>query len=270
MPNMKSIVGQCDIAFIVLDTLRYDVAQHLHKTGQTPRISQYLADGWTKCYTPGNFTYASHQAFFAGFLPTPVTPGLHERLFAPAFAGSETTTKNTYCFDTPDIVTGLARIGYFTFCIGGVGFFSKSTALGSALPNLFQESYWSRETGVTNPDSTKVQVDVIQEKLHRRSDTENIFLFLNVSALHQPNYFYLPNKKSKKDTIDSHAAALKYVDNELGRLFDFLQSRRDTFVIICSDHGTAYGEEGFCGHRNSLPVVMEVPYAHFMLENTSL
>jgi hypothetical protein len=36
-------------------------------------------------------------------------------------------------------------------------------------------------------------------------------------------------------------------------------------VVICSDHGTAYGEDGFAGHRLAHPVVWTVPYAEFLL-----
>ena len=36
---------------------------------------------------------------------------------------------------------------------------------------------------------------------------------------------------------------------------------RPTFCMIFADHGTAYGEDGFSGHRLSHPTVMTVPYA---------
>ena len=35
---------------------------------------------------------------------------------------------------------------------------------------------------------------------------------------------------------------------------------------MCSDHGTAYGEDGYWGHRLSHPVVWTVPYAEFALD----
>ena len=57
-------------------------------------------------------TDASHQAMFAGFLPTPAEPGPHPRLFAARFAGSETTASGTFVYDTPDLVSGLAAVGY--------------------------------------------------------------------------------------------------------------------------------------------------------------
>ncbi len=36
-------------------------------------------------------------------------------------------------------------------------------------------------------------------------------------------------------------------------------------AILCSDHGTAYGEDGFRGHRLAHPTVWTVPYAEFVL-----
>ena len=32
-------------------------------------------------------------------------------------------------------------------------------------------------------------------------------------------------------------------------------------MIVCSDHGTLYGEDGFTGHRIGHPAVWTVPYA---------
>jgi arylsulfatase A-like enzyme len=58
---------------------------------------------------------------------------------------------------------------------------------------------------------------------------------------------------------------LRYVDAALSPLLDYLQQRRSALVIVCSDHGTAYGEDGYFGHRHAHPVVMHVPYAHFLM-----
>jgi hypothetical protein len=218
---------------------------------------------WEERHSPGNFTYAAHQAFFAGFLPTPARPGRHPRLFALRFPGSETTTEDTCVLDGPDIVTGLAQHGYHTICIGGVGFFNQQTLLGRVLPGLFAESHWSAELGVTCRQSTENQVRLACECLARLPLSRRVFLFLNVSALHQPNYFYLPSAES--DSPASHAAALEYVDRQLPPLFAALQRRGPVLCILCSDHGTAYGEDGYTGHRLAHPVVWSVPYAELVL-----
>jgi hypothetical protein len=264
--NMNEIAEQMDILFMTLDTLRFDVADRLFREGRTPHFAQFLPDGWQKCHAPGSFTFASHQAFFAGFLPTPAAPGRHTRLFAAHFAGSETTTTQTLTFETPDIVSGFRQKGFKTVCIGGVGFFNKKTALGRVLPDLFEESYWTEQFGVSEKWSTTHQFEKAAD-IVAATGQQPLFLFINISALHQPNWFYgkTPNE-TKQDNIETHAAALQYVDSQLPLLFSALQSKRDTFCIICSDHGTAYGEEGFWGHRLAHPMVWEVPMATFILQ----
>lgn len=262
--NMNEIAGKMDILFITLDTLRYDVAQKLFEEGRTPNFQKYFPQGWQRCHTPASFTYAAHQAFFAGFLPTPAMPGKHPRLFAASFIGSETTTSSTLVVDTEDIVTGLAGKGYRTVCIGGVGFFNKQTPLGSVLPGLFEESYWEEKFGVTDPSSTEYQFEKAVECIDHSAQEEPLFMFINVSALHQPNKVYLPGAEG--DTLASHGAALQYVDSQLPYLMNAFQKKRDTFCIFCSDHGTAYGEEGFYGHRLGHASVWEVPMSVFIVK----
>ena len=267
--NMHKIVGHSHILMITFDTLRYDVACEQLALGNTPNIARVLPNHqWQKCHSPASFTYAAHVAFFAGFFPTPATPGRHERLFALKFSGSETTGSNTFVFDTPDIVSGLANEGYRTLCIGGVGFFKKQNPLSHQLPGLFQESFWDESLGVTCKDSTGNQVDLACQLLKDNQQSENkpLFLFINISALHQPNYFYLDNAQG--DSLDTHAAALRYADSELGRLFSAFEQDRDTLMILTSDHGTCYGEDGYTGHRIGHEQVWTVPYGVNLIKKT--
>ncbi|MEO0602844.1 MAG: metalloenzyme domain-containing protein, partial [Myxococcota bacterium] len=90
-----------------------------------------------------------------------------------------------------------------------------------------------------------------------------LLLFVNVSALHQPNRGYLPGCTA--DGPESMRAALRYVDGELGPLFDAFAARGETACIVCADHGTAYGEDGYHGHRHNHPTVTTVPWASFTL-----
>lgn len=113
-------------------------------------------------------------------------------------------------------------------------------------------------------DSTKNQVDFILKRLEQNTDDRKIFLYLNVCSIHYPNYFYVENEKS--DSLETHRAALRYADGELGRLLDAWKSKRgDTFVVCFSDHGTCYGEDGYVFHGVNHPVVNTVPYKHFFL-----
>ncbi|MEM9219898.1 MAG: STM4013/SEN3800 family hydrolase [Cyanobacteria bacterium P01_F01_bin.150] len=266
MLDINAIVGTHDIVFITFDTLRYDVAQAVWEQGRSPHLAQLLpATGWDARHSPGSFTYAAHHAFFAGFLPTPIPPGTYPRPFALTFEGSTTITAKTCVLDAATIPQGLAQRGYRTICIGGVGFFNQRNPLGCVLPNLFQESYWSPELGVTHPQSTEHQVQLACDRLTTIPASQRVFLFINLSALHQPNYFYLPG--ATDDSIESHAAALEYVDQALNPLWQCLRHRAPTFTILCSDHGTAYGEDGYTGHRLAHPVIWTVPYAETIISN---
>ncbi len=265
MLNARELVGTADILFITLDTLRYDVARDTLRRGLTPNLAKVLpTGGWEERHSPASFTYAAHHSFFAGFLPTPAEPGSHPRLFAARFEGSSTLTDNTCVFDEADIVSGLAKRGYRTICIGGVGFFNKQNPLGSVLPDLFHESHWEPSLGVTDPHSTENQVRLALRLLGNVPRERRVFLFVNISALHQPNCFFLEG--AEHDTLESHAAAVSYVDNQLPPLFAALQRRAPVLVIVCSDHGTAYGEDGYFGHRAAHHVIWTVPYAEFLLE----
>ena len=113
-------------------------------------------------------------------------------------------------------------------------------------------------------ESTKNQVDFILKKVSKADPDQHIFLYLNVDAIHYPNYFYLEGAHG--DSVHSHAAALRYVDGELGRLFtEWKKLRGSTFVICCSDHGTCYGEDGCQFHGVNHPVVNTIPYKHFFI-----
>ena len=267
MLDAAACIGSHDLLLITLDTLRYDVAMRALADGRTPFLASLLArttaGTWERRHSPASFTYAAHQAFFAGFLPTPVEPGPHPRLFAMRFLGSETIAPGTAVFDAPDLVTGLRGCGYHGLCAGGVGFFNEQTPLGKVLPGLFDESRWCPAFSVTDPDSTAHQVAWLCERLAALPSDRRALCFVNVSALHQPNCHYLPGRTH--DDADTQLAALAYVDGQLAPLFAALRRRAPVLAVVCSDHGTTYGEDGYVGHRLAHPVVWDVPYLELVL-----
>ena len=264
MIDARSLVGRAHVALVTLDTLRHDVAVAELEAGRTPALAR-LVGRWEERHTPGSFTYAAHTAFLAGFLPTPVAPGPHERSLALAFGGSETIGDTTAVFDAPDLASGFAAAGHRTVCIGGTGFFNPATPLGSALARPFEESYWEPSFGVTDPDSFAHQLDRL-ETLLDDTDDRPLFLLLNVAELHQPNGAYVPDRApGAPDDLDSHAAALRHVDAGIARLVELLTRDRAAWLILCSDHGTTYGEDGYLGHRIGHPAVWTVPYAEALV-----
>lgn len=264
--DMNAIIATHDLLWMVLDSLRWDVAAREWADGGIPNLRRLTPEGWERRHTPGSFTLPAHTAFFAGFLPTPADVGAdHERLFAARFAGSETTGPRTKAFDAENIIAGLNGEGFRTVCIGGVGFFNGQTPLSRVLPGYFEESHWRVEFGVTEKEAPRRQMEFAAGLARAVHPSEKLMLFINVAALHQPNYFYL--RDYGPDNLASHAAALRAVDAALPTLLQALGARsRPVFFIVCSDHGTAYGEDGYHGHRAGHEVIWTVPYAHGILD----
>ncbi len=263
--DMKQVVGKQDILMICLDTLRYDCARAEEEAGGTPVLNQY--GPWEKRQAPGNFTYPSHHAMFAGFLPAPYEAKSladREMLFFPRSIGmGRKEPAGSFAFSGATIMEGLEREGYHTWCVGGVSFFDKRSDLGKVFPGYFQKSDWHPSFGCLVKESAKNQVDFILRKLSQAGE-ERMFLYLNIDAIHYPNYFYLDGET--KDSPDSHRAALRYVDGELGRLFEAWKKIRGSGFVIClSDHGTCYGEDGCWFHGIRHQAVDTVPYKHFFL-----
>ncbi len=261
--DMNEIVGKMNILFVCLDTLRFDVATEEEKKGGTPNINKY--GEWEKRHAPGNFTYPSHHAMFSGFLPTPVDPSsLMEReylFFSKNIGMGRIPPKGAFTFEGPNFVQGLEKVGYDTICIGGVSFFDKRSDLGKVFPAMFKESYWNPSFACPVKESFDNQIEYIKKVLDKRD--EKVFMYVNVDTIHYPNNFYLEGVK--KDNIETHASALRYVDERVEKLFDIFRKRGETFVILCSDHGTCYGEDGYYSHRVSNETVYTVPYKHFII-----
>jgi hypothetical protein len=268
-PDVRSLVPPGDVLLVTLDALRYDVAQDAHERGETPQLSRLLpAAGWTRCHAPGSFTYPSHQAMFAGFLPTPSRRHRQPRLFCMTGTMPHSIDERTLVLDAPDLVSGLRGLGYHTACIGGVAFFDGKTHLGRVLPALFDESHWAPEMAVTAVDSTRSQVERARAIVERQPATSPLFLFMNVSALHPPTHAYLDG--ARRDSVETQRAALAYVDSQLPPLLAILQERAarrraPALAILCSDHGTTFGDDGYVGHRLAHPAVWDVPYLETVL-----
>jgi hypothetical protein len=265
--NMNDVVGTHDILFLCLDCLRYDVAKAEEKNGGTPVLNQY--GEWEKRGAPGNFTYPSHHAMFAGFLPTSLDPTPMTKknmlFFQKGIGMGMVKPPKAFAFEEPTFVQGLESVGYETICIGGVSFFSGRSALGKVFPAMFKQSHWNPSFGCAVKESTEHQIEKAVSVLRKVSQDKRAMMYVNFTAIHYPNYFYLDGKK--KDSLDSHAAALRYIDSCLPPLLAAFKSRGKTFVIACSDHGTCYEEAdgGYLFHGFNHESVNTVPYKHFFL-----
>ncbi|MFF6997501.1 STM4013/SEN3800 family hydrolase [Streptomyces sp. NPDC008313] len=260
MINVAEIVQSgTGILFVTLDSLRYDVADSALHAGRTPCLARVLPGGvWERRQTPGTFTLPAHMAFFSGFLPKLPQPHQPPRLWEcrpPAF---KRVPPETFQFDAASLLDGLSRNGYRNVCVGGVTYFSRETPLGCVLPDLFDEDHWRPEFCSFEIDSTRYQTDQALGVADHYVGRRPLFLFVNISATHVPHGHYL---NSSEDTAASQAAALAYADEHLGRLLDGLSQLGRWLVVMCADHGDAYGDDGYHGRGIAHPAVFDVPFA---------
>ena len=162
--------------------------------------------------------------------------------------------------EEPTFVESLKNRGFHTACIGGVSFVNKQTALSRVFPEMFNESHWETQFGVTEPKSTQFQLEKAKEII-KNCPKKRLMLFVNVSAMHQPNCFYL--KDDAADSLETHKAAMRYVDSQLPLLMETFSGRPALFLFM-GCHGTTYGESGYTGHRLAQKAVWTVPYAEYL------
>lgn len=259
MSLFKRAFGARDFFLLTLDALRFDVARDAFANGDLPNLASILPEGFEPRHTPASFTFPAHQAFFAGFFPTPIAPGRHARPLALRFPGSKTLGRDTLVLTGPDLVTALHQAGYRTICIGGTTFFNPASPLGRVLPGLFDEAHWQKPMGVGSRHASRLQLSFAAKRLATVSPDQRVFLFMNLSATHPPTTIFV--RGAKEESPATQAAALRDLDRHLPLLFDALRARGGAVGIVCSDHGTCFGDDGFTGHRLAHPAVWTVPYA---------
>ena len=220
----SNMVGTHDLVWIVLDSLRFDVAQRAHERGDTPNLSALFPRGWECRHAPGTFTLPSHAAMFSGFLPTPIDRPKAPSLASARIPGRDSVSAETFVFDEAGIPQALAARGYRTVCVGGVSFFANTQAISKILPSYFQETFWKQRFGPGRKDSIAAQLRVALPVIEETSAP--LMMYVNIATTHHPTTIYLDD--AKKESVESQAAALRYADAELAPLCDLLSARRIT------------------------------------------
>jgi hypothetical protein len=262
---------------ITYDSCRLDVLREAH----TPVLDSYAEI--VAAQTPANFTYAAHQAFFVGMLPNALEPLPYynrfvNQLFALGAVG-EIQVVDKACAhrvsSDVNLVAGLAAAGYQTVGAGAMNWF-KQKAL----------SQWFAKFAYTGTDA-EAQIDFLRREI---DPIRPFFGFVNFGETHDPFDFagkpdrcpievqsrlieWPPVQNGVPVGRDSAAwqhqrRSAEFLDAQLPRLFAGLPG--DTIVILCGDHGEAFGEDGYWGHGVNHPTVLTVPLAIFRLDRLPL
>ena len=263
-------MGSSDVLFITLDSCRYDTFVAAHADGHLPHLAAVAP--YHKAMAPSYFTYGSHAAFWMGFTPGVANssrPWLNPKagkLFRMAFAGhAGRDGDNAFRLGGANIVEGFRGLGYRTIGSGAVDWFNTSSATGSVLAKPFDHFFYPGNTW-----SLPAQLRWIEEHLAELHSGQPCFVFLNIGETHVPYWHdgadwerwpspcvpFGDRNSNAEECSRRQRSCLEWVDGQLSGL---LQRFCDATIVICSDHGDCWGEDGLWEHGISHPATLTVP-----------
>jgi arylsulfatase A-like enzyme/tetratricopeptide (TPR) repeat protein len=236
VPGAAKEQEDMNVLLISIDTIRPDrLSCYSPKYLQTPHIDALAARGmlFERAFAHNPMTLPSHVNILTG--ATPPYHGVHENsraILAPGFL---------------TLAEYLREKGYSTGAF--VGSFALDPRFGLDQGfDVYDKSYPSRITSISPPERNAGQV--IQGALGwLERQNSKWFLFVHVWDPHDP--YSPPPPFSEKFKHDLYSGEVAYVDSELGKLLDYLESKgltERTLVILTGDHGESLGEHGELTH----------------------
>ncbi|MBI2112576.1 sulfatase-like hydrolase/transferase [Candidatus Woesearchaeota archaeon] len=290
---MKELISyDHNVLLVTLDSCRYDT----FNGAVTPTMNRL---GLVKpALTHGDYTLPAHVSIFNGQLPRvrgdldlPPDDPQGVQLWRLSRARSVEGIVGLL-LDGYTLQDGYRNRGFAVRGFGGTAYFWEDTDI-LRLPYKVGEftHFAAREVGDKHgweyPRLERTfpffHVDEIAESVH---DQENWFLFINAPETHWPYHSGVlenqelvelvkyshqfrggrtdPKNKFSYETgghllHELQRKALEYIDRRLEILLDKLPSDKPIVVVICGDHGEAFGEGGLWGHILSAPQVLNVP-----------
>lgn len=282
--------GNPNVLFLVLDTVRADALGAYGAEGNpTPALDKLARKGvlfeqavstasWTLPATAGMLTGQPPHELSTDWLHglTEKHATLAESLRDRGYATAGFAANVRYCTREVGIGRGFVHYEDFPYSPGD---FLNCTALGRRL--IF--SLLSPRLGFTDMPARKSAADInagFLDWLDQR-DERPYFAFLNYIDAHSPYVAPEPFRQhvprtaaerevfrfwwyAKKDNVtpeDKKLArggyddCIRYLDQQLGRLFDELERKgqlENTIVVVTADHGEHFGDHGIYLHGNSL------------------
>jgi hypothetical protein len=250
------------VLFITLDSCRFDTMERAEGLAM-----RYVAP-LRAAQAPSYFTYGSHCAMFVGFTPVATLEPVallnpkSAKLFKLVGSGHPGKGGEGFELAGANIIEGFANRGYTTIGSGAVGWFDPDTPTGVHLSRPFQHFLFDGR-----PGACERQVAWIGEQIDAAAGP--VFTFLNCAETHVPywhqgaSWAFDDNCCEPFQTIDRSAecavrqmSSLCHIDRALAPLIAQFMTAT---IIICADHGDAWGEDGVWEHGVPHPSVLTVP-----------
>ena len=289
-----------NIIFIVLDTVRADhLSSYGYSRRTTPNLDRLARRGvlFENAIAPTSWTLASHASMFTGLLPhqngadwwLPLRPGprtLAQALRSSGYQTAGFVANFSYCQKG----WGIDR-GFYVYRDDSESLRRNlaGTLLGTGLIQPLYQSF-CRFDYLERQDAKETNQEVFS--WFRSRPTSPFFLFINYYDTHVPYLTQAPydhrfgrisnrlvhklfdalqgpapprglTPADRTALIAAYDNCLAFLDAQVGRLLNFLEKSpagRNTIVIVTSDHGEEFGEQGFYSHGYNLyHQVLHVP-----------
>lgn len=250
------------ILFITLDSCRFDAFQ-----AASAAMMKSVAPVW-RAQAPSHFTYGSHAAMFVGFTPgvadeaAPFVNPKFARLFRLNHAGHEGIAPPGFLVSGDNVVDGFRRSGYLTLGTAAMGWFNPATPVSEALRHGFEAFQFAGSEGVRS------QLNWLDAQM-AAADDRPVFAFMNIGETHVPYHFEgapwdrddnpcvpFQTEDRSAECRSRQIACIEYVDRQLA---DLIERFREATIVICSDHGDCWGEDGLWEHGISHEMTLTVP-----------
>ncbi|MEM9876872.1 MAG: sulfatase-like hydrolase/transferase [Myxococcota bacterium] len=258
-PLPSAVTQGGNLVLITIDTLRHDLGYAGYERPISPHLDALAARSvaYTRAYALASYTGKSVGPMLIGKY------------------GSETHRNwghfNTFGSEDTFVTERLDRAGFHTIAVHGHHYFGAFGGLErgfdvldlSAAPP--ESAPWAKADTVTSAKLT----DAAILRLRERPRDQRFFLWVHYLDPHADYKTHegVPHFGRGARALYDHEVA--YTDREIGRLLEALdadQSAQPTSIIVTSDHGEAFGENGMWRHGVEVwetlvrvPLIVHVP-----------
>lgn len=278
--NSENGAGSSESFLLVTyDSCRFDAYQE----AETPVLDAHVAA--RQAWSQATYTYASHASMFQGFLPHVFAEEPYYNRYVDQLwrirNRRPVEARVVFPPTAKSIIDGFNQLGYFTCGTGAMNWFRRKN-------HLQQDWHAWQWTGT----AARQQVDWTKDQLRSHAE-QPFFAFINFGETHFPYRFDEQvgiEDEAMARSLRKHGivadeqeyvfdeamwrlqiAATEFLDARMGELLAFFaETGRSVTVVMCSDHGECFGEQGLYGHGFYHPKVIEVPMAIFDFDPNAL
>lgn len=270
-PRFQAANDDEDFVLVTWDSCRYDA----YAQARTPVLDEF-GDA-RRAWAQATYTLPAHLAMYFGFLPHAMTPEplynrFYQQLWRICHRHLLTKPLVTFPLGTQNIVSGFRQRGYFTLGVAAMDWFRDADALRQGFERFH----------VTGSCAAR-QNAIVEREVERRARRRPLFALVNYGETHSPfthsgmsmppasgDHFAhrrlihqrtAPHSAAKFDTVNfaRQVACAEFLDSQMAGLIELFRRRgRPTTLVVCSDHGECFGEDGLYGHGFYHEKVMEV------------